>query len=275
MIMEVNDILQVLPIEERKAVHLAIEKPEGESKKCYSCNEIKNNNEFHKDLSKKDGLRPNCKTCRKIEKHNSYLKNKEKILIANKKWAGENKSSIRRHKSKYNKSVKGIMWKLENQERLRFLRKNWKENNPDKVKEYKKRDQINNKVRIRKYYKEYKKRRYMNDGLFLLRERIGCLIRNSTKNEYKKSKSVDILKIDMESFKMYLESLFQEGMSWENYGEWELDHKVPISLAKNEHEFYKLNHYLNFRPLWKNENRSKGNILKPEFASLYEVLLIS
>ena len=48
-------------------------------------------------------------------------------------------------------------------------------------------------------------------------------------------------------------------MTWSNYGEWHLDHKVPISWAKSEEEVYKLSHYTNFQPLWMNDNLSKDN----------------
>ena len=48
-------------------------------------------------------------------------------------------------------------------------------------------------------------------------------------------------------------------MSWNNYGEWHLDHKTPISWAKTEEEVYRLNNYNNFQPLWAIENTSKGN----------------
>ena len=48
-------------------------------------------------------------------------------------------------------------------------------------------------------------------------------------------------------------------MTWNNYGEWELDHIIPISSATTEEEVYKLNHYTNFQPLWMSENRKKGN----------------
>jgi hypothetical protein len=29
-----------------------------------------------------------------------------------------------------------------------------------------------------------------------------------------------------------MESQFKKGMTWENYGEWHLDHKIPLALAK-------------------------------------------
>jgi hypothetical protein len=49
-------------------------------------------------------------------------------------------------------------------------------------------------------------------------------------------------------------------MYWENYADyWQLDHKIPISWAKNEEEVYELNHYTNFQPLFWKENISKGN----------------
>lgn len=43
----------------------------------------------------------------------------------------------------------------------------------------------------------------------------------------------------------------------ENHGEWEMDHIIPN--AKTEEEIYKLNHYTNFQPLWKEDNRKKSN----------------
>lgn len=47
-------------------------------------------------------------------------------------------------------------------------------------------------------------------------------------------------------------------MTLENHGEWEMDHKTPLASAKTEEEIIKLNHYTNFQPLWRFDNRSKG-----------------
>jgi hypothetical protein len=59
--------------------------------------------------------------------------------------------------------------------------------------------------------------------------------------------------------KRYIEDKFKDGMSWENHGEWHLDHKIPISWANNEEDVFKLNHYTNFQPLWALENQTKNN----------------
>ena len=48
-------------------------------------------------------------------------------------------------------------------------------------------------------------------------------------------------------------------MSWDNHGEWHLDHKTPISWNETEEDLIKLNHYSNFQPLWAFDNLSKGN----------------
>lgn len=49
-------------------------------------------------------------------------------------------------------------------------------------------------------------------------------------------------------------------MSWDNYGEWEIDHIVPImynnpTLTEVEQRL----HWTNTQPMWKEENMSKGN----------------
>lgn len=63
-----------------------------------------------------------------------------------------------------------------------------------------------------------------------------------------------------EHLKTHISAQFAPGMSWENYGEWELDHKRPLSsfyLTKLD-QFKAANHFTNLQPLWKRDNRSKG-----------------
>ena len=47
-------------------------------------------------------------------------------------------------------------------------------------------------------------------------------------------------------------------MSWENHGEWHIDHKKPLASAKTEEELKKLCHYTNLQPLWALDNIRKG-----------------
>ena len=57
----------------------------------------------------------------------------------------------------------------------------------------------------------------------------------------------------IEEFEIFIKTKFKEGMSIDNYGEWELDHIYPISkfdLSK-EDEILKCFNYKNIQPLWK------------------------
>ena len=61
--------------------------------------------------------------------------------------------------------------------------------------------------------------------------------------------------------KQYLESLFTEGMTWDNYGEWHVDHIIPCDFFDldiySERKF--CFHYTNLQPLWAYDNISKSN----------------
>jgi hypothetical protein len=94
----------------------------------------------------------------------------------------------------------------------------------------------------------------------LMSKKIGNLIRNTLMgNGYKKTtKTFSILGAEYEIVKLHLENQFKNGMTWENHGEWHIDHIIPMSSAKNEDELYKLNHYTNLQPLWAKENLQKG-----------------
>jgi hypothetical protein len=58
-------------------------------------------------------------------------------------------------------------------------------------------------------------------------------------------------------------------MNNENYGPykpggkrtWNIDHKIPLSTAKNEQDVLRLNHYTNLRPLCSKENLDRRNKL--------------
>jgi len=67
-----------------------------------------------------------------------------------------------------------------------------------------------------------------------------------------------------QKYKEFLSAKFTEGMSWDNYGEWEIDHIEPLSKASTEQELIKLFHHTNTRPLWKRDNRPKWDGKKPQ-----------
>ena len=66
----------------------------------------------------------------------------------------------------------------------------------------------------------------------------------------------------------YIESLFVEGMSWDNRSEWHIDHLMPfgadvVDLTMESHQAA-VCHYTNLAPLWIIENLQKGNTYTEE-----------
>ena len=71
--------------------------------------------------------------------------------------------------------------------------------------------------------------------------------------------STEYLGCNIETFKKHVEQQFTEGMSWENYGEWHIDHKIPLKYNKPSlEEVVQRLHYTNTQPMWASENMSKG-----------------
>lgn len=90
-----------------------------------------------------------------------------------------------------------------------------------------------------------------------LRTRIGKIIKNNQKS----GSAVKDLGCSIEDFKKYLQSKFQDGMTWENYGEWHIDHIKPLSLFNltDKQQFLQACNYINLQPLWAEENLRKSN----------------
>lgn len=195
-----------------------------------------------------------------------YLKNREKLLAAQKardllrveekreynhKYHVENKDELDVKKREYRKS-KADHIKLKNRE--------WYEKNRDyaivRSKEY--RDA--NKSQINRKSAAYKLDREASDPLFKLKRRLRSLIYIKLRqgSYTKKSKTFEILGCEYDQFLEHISSKFSDGMSWENHGDWHLDHIVPVAIAKTEEETIRLNHYTNFQPLWATDNLRKG-----------------
>lgn len=85
-------------------------------------------------------------------------------------------------------------------------------------------------------------------------------MRSALKGLSKKSSTLNMTGISFEDFKLYLESKFEPGMCWENYGsDWHIDHIIPCNFFNFELEEHQkiCFYYKNLQPLW-----AKDNILK-------------
>lgn len=117
-------------------------------------------------------------------------------------------------------------------------------------------------------YKAYEvkrqRRREATNELAGIKQKFRTNLRSvfSRKGYKKDSKSYQLLGAEWNVVKEHFESLFQEGMTWDNQGEWHIDHIIPVSLGNTEQEIKELCHYKNLQPLWAKDNWDKSdNIL--------------
>jgi len=107
------------------------------------------------------------------------------------------------------------------------------------------------------------KNRKKVDHIFRFKSNVRSLISSSFKrgnNQFtKRAKSEKILGCTIEEFSLFIKSKFTEGMDFESYGKWHLDHIKPLILANTEKEVIELNHYSNFQPLWAADNLKKSS----------------
>jgi hypothetical protein len=113
--------------------------------------------------------------------------------------------------------------------------------------------------RVRRRY------RYNSDIKFKLSITLRTRLNTALKNNNKVGSAVKDLGCSIEEFKRYIESLWQPGMSWDNWSKdgWHIDHIAPLSSfdLTNVEDFKKACHYTNLQPLWAYDNFRKSDKL--------------
>jgi len=219
------------------------------TKACSRCKELKPLDSFHKNKKSKDGFNYTCKTCCKENNQKNYENNKEQLCLNQKNYYHNNKEN---HKT----------YRDNNKEKIKLKEKIYRDKHKQNHKDYiiKNKQHLNNKVN------KYLKNKRNQNSIFRLVHNTRCLIIGSLKSKgfKKQSKTENILGCSFEEFKQHIESQFEPWMNWENMGgrsttlpniSWDIDHIIPLKVAKSEEEVIKLNHYTNLRPLCSYENR--------------------
>ena len=197
-------------------------------KKCITCEIEKEEAEFSKAISNKDRFTGACKSC--LKEYKKY--NKEKIKEYNKEYKKANKEKIKEYNKEHYKANK--------------------EKRKEQIKEYNK----TNKERRNKLRRERKK----IDPLF----KLSSNLRNrnwfafKSKGYKKNTKTQEMLGVNWEVCKSHIERQFTKGMTWDNQGEWHIDHIIPLASANTKQELKKLCHYSNLQPLWAVDNIIKS-----------------
>ena len=163
------------------------------------------------------------------------------------------------------KKVADKKYRKKNKEKLDEYTKNWYEQNKEHRKQYLKEYREKNVDKIRKIKRDYEKTRKANDPIYKLINNFRTAIYQVLKenNVKKNGHYFDILKYSPEDLITHLEKQFDERMSWDNYGEWHVDHIKPISSFNiqeiGDNEFIECWSLNNLQPLWGDENIRKSN----------------
>tara|TARA_R110000868_G_scaffold203969_8_gene451960 strand:+ start:128 stop:1624 length:1497 start_codon:yes stop_codon:yes gene_type:complete len=141
----------------------------------------------------------------------------------------------------------------------------WRNNNKEKLKEYHAEWRSDNQDKVKSYASNYHDKVQSDPKLRLVRNTRTALWSALTERNISKNKrTFDILGYSVDDLVIHLQSLFTDGMSWDNYGEWHVDHIIPISEfdydSINDYEFAKCWELTNLRPMWSTTREIGGQL---------------
>ena len=156
--------------------------------------------------------------------------------------------------------------------------KKYKKENVQHIQEYHKNYAKKNRENLNTYQREYKKlegskinrnkqrkQRLKQDIQYKLSENLRIRLNGALKNNWKSGSAVRDLGCSIDDLKFWFEFWFDEGMSWDNYGnkegQWSIDHIKPLFNfdLTNHEQLCKACHYINLQPMWHLYNIRKGN----------------
>ncbi len=218
-------------------------------KKCSKCEISKPLEQFPNDHKCSGGKRGTCKDCRL----NQWVPTENEILTC--KICNE-KKDFTLFASKGGKQkpyeCKACLNTKERDKRAA----NPEEYNKKKRETYKiQKDKINETRR-----KNLQKRRD-EDPKYRVMMALHCRLYMAVKE--KKGKTMELVGCSKDDLNKHLYSKFTEGMTWDNYGEWHIDHIHPCASFNLEdpEDQKKCFHWTNLQPLWAKDNISKGDRL--------------
>lgn len=133
-------------------------------------------------------------------------------------------------------------WRRKNLAKHNETNRLWRQNNPD-------------------YYRKYMKSRRQLDVNFRLIDNLRHRLWSALTGNFKSGSAIEDLGCTIDQLKSWIMYQFQPGMTWENYGEWHIDHVKPLSsfdLTTRE-QILKACNWYNLQPLWAKDNLRKGN----------------
>jgi hypothetical protein len=216
-------------------------------KVCTKCGLLKGMTSFHNDKTRVDGKFPQCKACC-AELQREYSKTERGKIVK------------QRARRKYRQTENGIasQKKYESSEKYKAVIKKYTSSAKGKYSRHKWQTSELGRAFYRKYYRNNKLNHSMKTG-----------IGRSLQGNKNGAKWTGLVDYSITELRVHLEKQFKSGMTWSNYGDWHIDHIIPISafnFTKPEHEDFKRCWALsNLQSLWASENCQKNKKLSKPF----------
>lgn len=238
-------------------------------KTCTICGEIKELELFGKEKRNKDGHKGQCKSCvaayykqyqadhrdEKVEYDKKYYaENREKKNAQNNQYSAEH----RKEKAEYDR-----IYRERNREKIAADKKRYSEENYEKLSYRQKLYREEHLAEKAEYDKAYMRNRRNTDPAFKLLHNLRKRLWDAVKGNAKSASTMELVGCSIEHLQEHLENQFTDGMTWENQGEWHVDHIRPcasfdLSKAEDQRECF---NYKNLQPLWAKDNLRKSDKL--------------
>lgn len=235
---------------------------------------------YTKSKRGKLGLRGDCKECHakvkadartaNLEEHRlkgreKYHKNPEKARAASARWRAENLADALKREAEYRDRNREILRQKDREriardpERHRKKTEDFRRRNPGRYVEAEKRWRSENREKLREK---------ASRSLLTPQGRINNSVRSAvhkglTRGGKNGRRTFEALGYSLYELMKHLERQFLNGMSWDNYGKWHIDHIRPVTGFKYETvddaDFKACWALTNLRPLWAIDNLQKKN----------------
>lgn len=207
---------------------------------------------------------------------NETVEQRQKRLQATKEYKKKHKEEIQNYSKQYLKKFKeknGITidkyYYFQNKAKHNQACKDYKNKNKEKIAEYRKNYLIRKLSENPNFTNEETKKKtqrnkvkMQTDSLYRVKQKLRAAVQSAFQR-IKKNKTANTEKLlgcSWEEAKARIESLWMEGMSWENHGKephcWQIDHIRPVASFK-ENELDQMNLITNLQPLWFKDNNQK------------------
>jgi hypothetical protein len=222
--------------------------------KCTICGNLKESNKELFSFIYKDGKTGYCRECAKKQSRKYYYENQDKLLKQKRENYKNNPELIlERNRVNYYK----------HREEYLLQKKDYWVENKDKITDYR----SQNRDRDRLQRRERTRIRKVTEPFFRFKKNVRELVRNYFEKEglKKNTNTKKIIGCDFltlyNHLKLTFESSYKIDYRDEFYEFLNIDHIIPISIAKTKEKIFELNHYTNLQFLYYKDNIQKSNKL--------------